>query len=725
MKHLLLVILVFTKINCLAQLYEKSYQTGNIALQANKGIISRDGNILFYGNASSSFIAKNLSLIKLNANTGDTIWNKTIHKNKINLSATYISESSFGGITLLADGQDSGSNNIHKIYKITLDTLGNTINTQVLNNGKSYASMYSTGLKELSNGSIITLGVSYDSLGIIIAKYDANGTNVFNKSLQLHNTAGLSGGHLYDVIQKNDAYFFIGNASFDGNSPDLLVVKSDTLGNIQWVKSSYSGLTATLYIVSAKFLKSSNPNLDFILGTGVSSALIQMDTSGTLLSFKNYEYSNSTSSILQPYFKNAFQKKNGNILFAGITDLQMNANIGTHVGRPFIFETDSLGNILWSKKYSVANDLNSNALIASDNAAAIYLGGSAYTQTSLSVNNFQSRAYLIKLDSAGNLGINACGLDTAYSLSIAPLTKTLRKESFSSYNSVAMDTCPSFQSRIPLSISNLGMGTALTISVSPGIICQGGQAFFTVTSVTNPGLNPTFNFYVNHALIQSSFSPNFSITTLNNGDSIQAEIISTANCVSPNNGLSGYIIAKIYPTQNPSITISASPSININAGTLVTFTASITNGGPSPYFNWKKNGTHVGGNNSVYITNSLSNGDTITCDVSSSTCAAKPIASSNELIISINPALSTIYLNKDKIEIESYPNPFEKDITIQCKNTKLKRVRIYNVQGSLIYSFENIDTDKYTLAELELKTGIYIIELATDSGYYFQKMLRH
>ncbi len=83
--------------------------------------------------------------------------------------------------------------------------------------------------------------------------------------------------------------------------------------------------------------------------------------------------------------------------------------------------------------------------------------------------------------------------------------------------------------------------------------------------------------------------------------------------------LSGASNSPYYFTVNgsiPSISISATPSTSICSGTSVTFSASTSNTGSYPSFQWKVNGTSVAGANQyVYTTTGLSNGDVVTCTV--------------------------------------------------------------------------------------------------------------
>ena len=63
------------------------------------------------------------------------------------------------------------------------------------------------------------------------------------------------------------------------------------------------------------------------------------------------------------------------------------------------------------------------------------------------------------------------------------------------------------------------------------------------------------------------------------------------------------------------------------AGTPVNFTASTTNGGGAPAYQWQVNGTGVGTNSSTYANSGLNSGDVVSCVLTSnSTCATTPTA---------------------------------------------------------------------------------------------------
>ena len=89
----------------------------------------------------------------------------------------------------------------------------------------------------------------------------------------------------------------------------------------------------------------------------------------------------------------------------------------------------------------------------------------------------------------------------------------------------------------------------------------------------------------------------------------------------------------------PSITIAASDT-SICRGSEVIFSASTLYADASAVYQWKKNGVNVGGNATSYSDNSLKNGDTITCSLTSAdNCLANNSVLSNSIVIKVDTAL--------------------------------------------------------------------------------------
>ncbi len=90
----------------------------------------------------------------------------------------------------------------------------------------------------------------------------------------------------------------------------------------------------------------------------------------------------------------------------------------------------------------------------------------------------------------------------------------------------------------------------------------------------------------------------------------------------------------------PSVSISADPVGAICAGTSVTFTATPVNGGLTPSYQWKVNGSDVGISSSTY-SYSPANNDVVSCVLTSSLSCASPLTATSNTITETVSVLST------------------------------------------------------------------------------------
>ncbi len=90
----------------------------------------------------------------------------------------------------------------------------------------------------------------------------------------------------------------------------------------------------------------------------------------------------------------------------------------------------------------------------------------------------------------------------------------------------------------------------------------------------------------------------------------------------------------------PVIFITSDPSGAICPGNLVTFTASIQNGGSSPAYQWKVNGNNLGSSLPVYSSSVLADGDQVSCELTSNlTCVDPATVLSNIITITYLPTV--------------------------------------------------------------------------------------
>jgi hypothetical protein len=103
-----------------------------------------------------------------------------------------------------------------------------------------------------------------------------------------------------------------------------------------------------------------------------------------------------------------------------------------------------------------------------------------------------------------------------------------------------------------------------------------------------------------------------------------------------NNPATSNSIPVVVNNPTPAIvTINASQT-TFCAGTQVVFTATSVNGGSAPAYQWKVNGVNVGNNSASYTSNNLTNGQIVTCVLTSnSTCVSNPVATSNAITVNV------------------------------------------------------------------------------------------
>jgi hypothetical protein len=199
--------------------------------------------------------------------------------------------------------------------------------------------------------------------------------------------------------------------------------------------------------------------------------------------------------------------------------------------------------------------------------------------------------------------------------------------------------------------SNISISTNVTPTVSLAssagtTICSGASVTFTATP-TNGGASPTYNFRVNGSTVQNTTSNTYTTTGLTNGQTVNVIMTSNATCPSPTTATSSTLTMAVNANVTPSVSIASSAGTTICSGASVTFTATPTNGGASPTYNFRVNGSTVQNTTSnTYTTTSLTNGQTVNVIMTSNaTCPSPTTATSSTLTMNVNsnvtPSVST------------------------------------------------------------------------------------
>ncbi len=179
------------------------------------------------------------------------------------------------------------------------------------------------------------------------------------------------------------------------------------------------------------------------------------------------------------------------------------------------------------------------------------------------------------------------------------------------------------------------LAAAVSISPSANTVCAGTPITFTATP-TNGGSLPVYQWMVNGTNTGTN-SPSFAYSPVNN-DVVTCMMTSDYACASGSPATSNQLTMTVNTNMPVSVAIAASVN-NVCSGTPVTFTATPTNGGSTPVYQWKVNGSNAGTNSTTYSYTPLNN-DAVTCMMTSNaTCTASNPATSNQVIMTVNANL--------------------------------------------------------------------------------------
>jgi uncharacterized protein (TIGR02145 family) len=221
------------------------------------------------------------------------------------------------------------------------------------------------------------------------------------------------------------------------------------------------------------------------------------------------------------------------------------------------------------------------------------------------------------------------------------------------------ETCtinnPAPSTQYPVTVTPL-LSVSVTITPSQNPFCLGSPVTFTAFPIAG-GTTPHYSWFVNGLSVGSDLNT----YTYNpvNGDLVWCILTSSEPCTIQNPVPS----AQCLMTQNNSLPAGVSINALPNPfcpGASVTCTATPTNGGPLPTYQWKVNGINTG-TGSSYSYNPA-NGDSVRCIMTSNlNCVTGSPASSSKVILSGTLASSV-----------SFAACFDTITTINAKPIKLK-----------------------------------------------------
>ena len=316
---------------------------------------AKDGGYIITGSTVPDGMtsAMDVFLIKTDAN-GNLIWTKTYGRDYIEegLSVEQTVDGGYimGGRALHVTGPIPASDNQSDVWILKTDSNGDTIWT------RSYGGSgheYCTSIQQTLDLGYIISGTKYSKYAYPpncfldcndyyasrawLIRTDANGDTLWTKSFD-------EGSYGNKVRQTSDGGFILIGSLVSVNQMDILLVKTNSLGELVWEKiiggNNSLEFGRDLHEVPDGFVLTGHTGP---LQGSVNALLIKTDFTGEVIWTKTFggELSDSGNSLEL--------MADGGFVITGIK----NAQWYIHYGDVWIFETDSEGNLMWERVYDI------------------------------------------------------------------------------------------------------------------------------------------------------------------------------------------------------------------------------------------------------------------------------------------------------------------------------------------------------------------------------------
>jgi hypothetical protein len=313
--------------------------------------------------------------------------------------------------------------------------------------------------------------------------------------------------------------------------------------------------------------------------------------------------------------------------------------------------------------------------------------GTNVTFTATPTNGGTTPSYQWKLNGV-NVGTNSPTYSNNALTNLVPVTCVMTS------NAACVTGSPATSNSVAI-VVNPSVAASVSIAPTATNVCAGTNVIFTATP-TNGGAAPSYLWKLNGNNVGTN-SSTYSNNTLANGNTVSCVMTSNAACVTGSPATSNTITMTVNPSVAASVSI-APTATNVCAGTNVIFTATPTNGGAAPSYQWKLNGNNVGTNSSTYSNNALANGNLVSCVMTSNAaCVTGSPATSNTINMTVNTNLTPT------VAISANANPICPGTNVTFTATPSNGGTTPSYQWKL--NGNNVGTNSATYSNAALATG--------------------
>lgn len=258
-----------------------------------------------------------------------------------------------------------------------------------------------------------------------------------------------------------------------------------------------------------------------------------------------------------------------------------------------------------------------------------------------------------------------------------------------------------------LTIGNLAAGTpicttpALPLAKTVPAICQGTPA--AALSTTGTDYLDLVWYGTSATGGTGSLTPTQpSTTTAGTQSYYVSQRVPESTCEGPRRAIS----VTVTPSTVPAVSIASNaPNNTINSGNSISFTATPTNGGTSPSYEWSVNGNTIEGvSGSTFTTTTLNDGDEVEVKMIPDVVCSNP-ATINSSSISVIVTPVGIAKNAKELGLKLYPNPASSQLVLEGLGNEFE-FQIWNTAGLVVKSGK---TTNGTISIDGLENGPYVL----------------
>ncbi len=497
-----------------------------------------------------------------------------------------------------------------------------------------------------------TLAYQWKKAGVNITGATASSYTISNPSISDTGTYSVSVNGSCGTITSANASLFLNTATAISTQPTSSTLcagtsKTFTVGAIgtgtltyQWKKAgvNISGATASSYTISSPSV--SDTGVYTVLVTGTCGSLTSANAN-LILSIPTAITTQPISSIICTGTSDTF-----NVVATGTGTLTYQwkkagfSIIGATASR-YIISNPSISDTGY---YSVVVTGTCGSVSSANASLNVYAPTAIATQpTSVIVCAGTNATFTVAANGTGTItyqwkkaGVNITGATSSSYTVISPsLLDT------GAYSVVVTASCGSVTS----TTVNLNLNTPTAITTQPSSItqCQGTNSSFSVSAVGTGTIY--YQWKKSGVSILGATNSTFNIDSIqvSNAGSYTVDVAGTCGSVTSNT-----TTLTVNPSLIASVIVSSS-STSVCGGSSIIYTATPTNGGTTPHYQWKLNRSNVGTDTSIYTQLIPMLGDTVYVVLVSNAipCLTVSTANSNSIILTNSTVTPTVSISSN------------------------------------------------------------------------------